>query len=282
LSSVSKLDLSGCKSLTDISPLQNAKYLDLTGCCGVTDVSMLGNVPTLILRACRDISDLSGLTNVRNLSIDRIGDPFSKLESPLRAGLPENNHIDNLWISPALMLELKKVKASAIINVDVGCLAQNDILQKLSKFKKVNLCGSSSARLVAEIQSIKELSLTDFVQLREIRNLFALTHLTVEGSYDRPAICPELKQLPMLKVLKLSNVFRKDAPFVLLANIKDVVLKHCQLHSVEIKASLKSLVIKSCIGFDDEKSPKIKNDKNFAINHIRISHGNVILVEKWK
>ena len=66
LKHVKDLDLRGCNSITDLTPLGegNVRILVLRGCTGIYDVSALGGVETLILEGCTGVVDVSALRGV--------------------------------------------------------------------------------------------------------------------------------------------------------------------------------------------------------------------------
>jgi hypothetical protein len=67
LCNVSKLDMSGCQYIRDVSMLK-CQYLNLSYCYNITDFSMLGDIPELILNYT-NIKSLEGLGTVHHLSI---------------------------------------------------------------------------------------------------------------------------------------------------------------------------------------------------------------------
>jgi hypothetical protein len=69
LSNLSKINISYCQTITDVSCFQKVRHLSLHGCHQISDVSALGNVRDLSLVNCRGILDVSALENVRNLNL---------------------------------------------------------------------------------------------------------------------------------------------------------------------------------------------------------------------
>jgi hypothetical protein len=276
LSNVPKIRLENCQKLADVSSLRNAKFLDLTNCDNINDVSMLGNVHTLILRGCSGVSDLSSLECVKHLNICGFGERYHHLEK----GLPPRNCVEALWINPPMLQEAEKINAVSQLHVLINDDHAKQLISSLNYFQKVNLLSSRMMRIVSDISTIRELTLYDFVQLREVRNLPSLTHLTVEGQFTRVVSCPQLSNLPKLRVLNLCYV-QDNAALVLLPAIRTVSLKKCFLTFLQLEANLNSLVISNCDGFEAADSMKIKNEKKYKIKYIRISKRNEILVEKW-
>ncbi|KAG8257026.1 F-box/LRR-repeat protein 14 [Homalodisca vitripennis] len=144
LTSITRLDLSLCKQITDnslgrIAHLKNLEVLDLGGCCNVTNTGLLliawglKNLRWLNLRSCWHISD-QGIAHV--------------------AGLNKENADGNLALEHLGLQDCQRLSDEALKHVSTG----------LTGLKSINLsfCVSitdSGLKYLAKMASLKELNL---------------------------------------------------------------------------------------------------------------------------
>jgi hypothetical protein len=233
LKHVKDINLTGCVSLNDVSPLKNAYKVNLTSCFYIENISTLGNVhdlnltdtnvtdqdlvglsnvDTLTLQYCGGITDVSALRNVRKLDL-RGCDNLIKLD-----GLENVKILDISECDEITSLEpLKSVEELYMIL----CTRIND-LSPVKNVKILYVDGCEDITDVSMLKNVKTLSVPQ-TGVKKITNLPNVDYIDAENCYELTIIsnlpilegldaqnCPNLRtvtNLPNLKSIGLTDTY---------------------------------------------------------------------------
>ena len=247
LTNLTSLNLESCSALTDISPLaglKNLTSLNLKSCSALTDISPFAGLKNLIslnLESCSgltDISPLSGLTNITNLALNgcnKLTDltPLSVFTHFTDLNLSYCTSLTNL--SP--LSELNK-----LTDLDLtGCKALTNLtpLSGLNKLTDLDLsdCEAlTNLTPLSGLNNLTDLDLTGCVALKDLSPLSVLINIT---------------KLDLSKCTALSDV----SPLSVLLNLSKLDLSHCSaltdLAPLAKLDNLSVLLLNSCVKLAD-------------------------------
>jgi hypothetical protein len=214
---LNSLNLSGCDSLSDITPLENLTQLsslDLSVCCSLSSINSLKKMTklnSLNLYYCQSLFDIRSLENLTKLKSLNISNCISLLDIRPLAGLNQLTSVD--------LSNCESV-------VDISPLAN------LEQINSLNLSGCSSVSHITIIENLKQISLinlngcTSISNLSPIQSLQKIEKIDIEGCL-RITQYPDFKQFKHLSELKSSlhptivadilahcAVSRKDGAFI--------------------------------------------------------------------
>jgi len=162
-SSLTKLDLSGCRELTDLSPLSNLQRLtslELRGLWALRDLTPLAQITclrTLDLRGCKRVGDLA---------------PLSKLGELRCLGLPPYTRDADLADVAARHPEL-----TALHLTNCEHLTDLSPLAKLRDLRELNLSGCGKISDIAPLAGLTELQSLNLHCCWTVKSIFPLARL---------------------------------------------------------------------------------------------------------
>ena len=211
LKHVKDINLTGCVSLNDVSPLKNAYKVNLTSCFYIENVSALGNVhdlnlmdtnvtdqdlvglsnvDTLTLDYCQGITDVSALRNVRELRLNGC-ENLIKLD-----GLENVKILEITSCNEITSLEpLKSVEELYM----AGCARIND----LSPVKNVKILYIDGCENITDVSMLKNVVTLTARQtgIKKITNLPNAENVEAQNCYKLTIV----SNLPKLEELDVQN-----------------------------------------------------------------------------
>jgi Leucine-rich repeat (LRR) protein len=211
---LSTLDLSDCKSLSDLIPLSgltNLSTLDLSRCESLSDLTPLTgltNLSTLDLYYCKSLSDLSPLAGLTNLTTLNLSSRESLNDLSPLAGL---TNLTTLNLSNCRSLT-DLTPLAGLTNLSTlylyGCQSLNDLspLVGLTNLSTLNLGFCRSLTDLPPLVGLTNLSTLDLSDCKSLSDLTPLTGLTNLSTLDLSR-CESLSDLtPLTGLTNLSTL----------------------------------------------------------------------------